>query len=389
MTQNLSAFRYIKNNKRRCAVLIVSLGLCFVMTYLTQFLLSTTEESFRPILLENTKKLQFIQIAGSSYGLDVDNTNQEEFNRLWNEKNHELAKKLETHRGIKKAYNAQILWAVIAPAVGNMTYEIPLVEKEEIPVILEHFGAVLSEGRLPENPGEIVLDGATMKNQGFTLNHYFDETNYGKNFKIVGIIDCSSYFGCGIPSDNNRQSSRIIVLSEDIQDISSHLKQEGIEVRENYDSIVDYSWGEEFFYNEITAVLGTSSSYIYVGIIILLSVSLLIVYTMYLRDRRNEWCLYCSIGYSKTTIYFSIIRELLFNFTAALLIGIVLIAAAQWILYAVMIEPQGLKCKYIHWKTIGQILCTYMLIFGILQIPVQYALFKIRTIDAMEDELYS
>lgn len=389
MTQKLSALRYIKNNKRRCAVLIVSLGLCFVMTYLTQFLLSTTEESFRPLLLENTRKLQFIELAGSSYGIDVNNTDKEELNQLWDEKNKELAKKLETHKGIKKTYYAQVLWATIAPAVGNMTYEIPLVEKEEVPVILKHFGAILSEGRLPEHPGEIVLDKATMKNQGFTLNDNFDETNYGKNFKIVGIIDCSSYFGCGIPSDKSSQPNRIIILSQNIDDISTHLKQEGIEVRDNYDTIIDYSWGEEFFHKDVITVLGTSSLYIYVGIIILLSVSLLIVYTMYLRDRINEWCLYYSIGYSKTAIYFSIMRELLFTFAAALLIGTVLIGAAQLILYTIMIEPQGLKCKFIHLETIGQILCSYILILGILQIPVRFALFKIRTIDAMEDELYS
>lgn len=389
MTQKLSALRYIKNNKRRCAVLIVSLGLCFVMTYLTQFLLSTTQESFQPILLENTKKLQYIQLAGSSYGLDVDNTNLEELNRLWEEKHKELAQKLELHKEIKKTYYAQILWAYITPVIGNMTYEIPLVDKEEVPVILKHFGTKVSEGRMPEHPGEIVLDRATMKNQGFTLNNYFDETTYGKDYKIVGILDCNSYFGCGIPSDKNSQPKMIVILSEGIEAISTHLKQEGIEVRDSYDSIIDYAWGNKFFHKEVIEVLGTSSSFIFVGIIILLSVSLIIVYTMYLRDRRNEWCLYCSIGYSKTSIYSSIMRELLFNFAAALLIGTVLIGIAQLILYAVMIEPQGLKCKFIHWETLGQILCTYILILGILQIPILYALFKIRTIDAIENELYS
>lgn len=389
MPQKLSAMKYIKNNKRRCSVLIVSLGLCFVMTYLTQFLLSTTEESFRPLLIENTKKLQYINIAGSSYGLDVENTDEEELTLLWNQKNMELAEKLATHEGVKKTYYAQILWGMVAPAVGNMTYEIPLVDKENVPTILEHFGTSVSKGRLPEHPGEIVLDEATMKNQNYILNDYFNQTSLGENYKIVGILDCDSYFGCGIPSDQHTQPYMITVLSDGIDDMSAHLKQEGIQVREKYDSVIDYQWGKEFMQKEIIEVIGTSTTFIYGGIILLLSVSLCIVYTMYLRDRHNEWCLYCSIGYSRKTIYFSIMRELLFTFAAALLIGSIIIGFAQLVLFVVMIEPQGLKCKYLHWNTLGEILCTYILILGILQIPVRYALYKIRTIDAMDDELYT
>ena len=120
----------------------------------------------------------------------------------------------------------------------------------------------------------------------------------------------------------------------------------------------------------------------------LLSISLFIVYTTYLRDRRDEWCLYSSIGYSRKTIYFSILRELLFTFAAALLIGAVIIVLAEIIINLVMIEPQGLKCRYFYPDTIVEILCAYTLLLGVLQIPVRYALFKIRTIDAMDDDLY-
>lgn len=388
MPQKLSAMKYIKNNKRRTAVLIVSLGLCFVLTYLTQFLLSSTEETFRSLLLENTRKIQYVSLAGSSLGLDVNNLSTEEILPLYDQKMQELAERLKTHEGIKEAYYAEVLWVMITPPIGNMTCEIPLVKESELPVVLEHFGAELKEGRLPENPGEVVLDEATMKNNGYALDEYLKESSFGKVFRIVGVLDCDSYFGCGIPTEELPGSSMLMILSEGIDDISAELEKEGIVVRDTYDSVVDYVNESKFFQEEVLDVIGNSTSLIYMGIMVLLSISLIIVYTMYLRDRHDEWCLYCSIGYSRKTIYVSILRELLFTFAAALVAGGVIIAASELLLDAVMIQPQGLKCRYFHLQTIGEILCSYVLIFGILQIPVRYALYRIRTIDSIEDDLY-
>ena len=388
MPQKLSAIKYIKNNKRRTSVLIVSLGLCFVLTYLTQFLLSSTEETFHSILLENTRKIQYVNLAGSSLGLDVNNLSMEELLPLYDQKMREIAERLKTHEGIKEAYYTEVLWVMITPAIGNMSCEIPLVKKTELPVVLEHFGAELKEGKLPENPGEIVMDEATMKNNGYELDGYLNENTYGKVFKIVGVLDCDSYFGCGIPAEEISLSSMIMILSEGIDDMSAELEKEGIVVRDTYDSVVDYVNESQFFEEEILNIIGNSTSLIYIGIMVLLSIALIIVYTMYMRDRHDEWCLYCSIGYSRKTIYVSILRELLFTFGAALLFGGVIIVASEAFLDAVMIQPWGLKCRYFHPQTIGEILCSYVLIFGILQIPVRYALYRIRTIDSIDDDLY-
>lgn len=388
MPQKLSAMKYIKNNKRRIAVLIVSLCLCFVLTYLTQFLFSSTEETFQSICMENTKKIQYINLAGSSLGLDVEQLPEEELLSLYQQEMGQLAEKLEQHEGIYKAYYGEILFAKIAPAIGLMTYEIPLVEAQDIPYILEHFGTELARGRLPENPGEIVLDEATMKHNDYALEDYFEEGTYGEAYQIVGVLDGDSYFGCGIPSEKLERESMLVVLSDGIDDMSGELEKEGIFVRDNYDSVVDYTWGAEFLEEEVIGVFNNSARLIFVGIMVLLSVSLLVVYTTYLRDRHDEWCLYCSIGYARKTIYFSILRELLFTFLTALLIGGVIIVLSEVLLDAVMIQPLGLKCSYFYPETIGEILCSYVLIFGILQIPIRYGLYKIRTVDAIEDDLY-
>lgn len=387
MPQKLSAMRYIKNNKRRVSVLIVSLCLSFVLTYLTNFLLSTNTESFRALFEYTPKHIQYLSIAGSSFGLDVQNLSQEELVPLYNEKVSELMDSLRELEEIKEVYYAEYLYSGVYPLVGSMGYEVPLVEKDEIPVILDHMGATLIEGRLPEQPGEVVLDSATIKNRDqYTLGgNFYTDTDH---FRIVGIIKCETYFGCGIPHPDLPRSSGIVVLSEGIDDFTPILAEEGIILRENYDTVQDFNYCQKVYEEDVLTAISDSTNYVYFGITLLLFIALFIVYTTYLKDRQDEWCLYCSIGYSRKTIYFSILRELLFTFVTALLLGAVLIGISEIILYFTMVEPSGLKCRFFYPDVLFEILCTYVLLFGGLQLPVRISLWNIRTIDAMEDDLY-
>lgn len=387
MSQKLSAMRYIKNNKRRTSVLIVSLCLCFVVTYLTNFLLSTNTESFRALFEYTPRHIQYLSIAGSSFGLDVQNLSNEELIPLYKEKVSELMDALREREEIKEVYYAECLYGAVYPLVGSMSFEIPLVEKEDVPVILEHMGATLTEGRLPEHPGEIVLDSATIKNSDrYALDgSFYTDTDL---FQIVGIIECDTYFGCGILHPDLPRSTTMIVLSEGLDDFTPLLLEAGVNVRENYDYIQDYNYCQKVYEEEVLTAISDSTNYVYLGITLLLFIALFIVYTTYLKDRQDEWCLYCSIGYSRKTIYFSILRELLFTFAAALLTGAVLIGISEVLLYFAIVEPSGLKCRFFYPEVLFEILCTYVLLFGFLQLPVRIALWKIRTIDAIEDDLY-
>ena len=387
MPQKLSAMRYIKNNKRRTSVLIVSLCLCFVVTYLTNFLLSTNTESFRALFEYTPRHIQYLSIAASSYGLDVENLSNEELGPLYREKVSELMTNLEEREEIKEVYYAECLYGAVYPLVGSMSFEIPLVEKDDVPVILEHMEATLIEGRLPEHPGELVLDSATIKNSDrYTLGgNFYTDTDL---FQIVGVIECDTYFGCGILHPDIPRSVTMIVLSEGIDDFTPILMEEGVNIRENYDTVQDYKYCQKIYEEEVLTAISDSTNYVYLGITLLLFIALFIVYTTYLKDRQDEWCLYSSIGYSRKTIYFSILRELLFTFVAALLIGAVLIGISEVILYFTIVEPSGLKCRFFYPDVLFEILCTYVLLLGFLQLPVRIALWKIRTIDAIEDDLY-
>lgn len=382
MEQKLSAMKYIKNNKRRVSVLIVSLSLCCVLIYLLNFLLSTTKESYEELLVEKPEKIQYIELPGYAYGMEPETENYLE---VYYQNELRLAGEIEQQEGVYEVMISQIIFAEILAIVGQCPYEIPCVEAQNIPVLLEHMGATLKEGRLPSQPGEIVLDESTMANGDYRIG----DKLYTDDFTIVGVIDCDTYFGCGVEVENESYGKVICVLTDgSITDWSEQLHKMGYKFDEEDADIADVKNGETDLKKNIIDSINKPVNTVYAGVLIILSISLLVVYTMYLRDRRNEWCLYCSIGYSRKNIYYSIMRELLFTFIAALAIGSVLLIISMIALDYAMIRPLGLRCSYFMPKVLGEMAASYVLLFGILQIPVRYALYKIRTIDAIEDDLY-
>lgn len=386
MPQKLSAMKYIKNNKRRVSVLIVSLSLYFLMIYLLYFVLSTTIESFRVVLIDGTKKFQTVRLSGDAFLLS-DEMEQEEYETEVFERTMILAEELKQQEGISEVFYVQSIPLTISTLVGGYSYWFPLVEAEKIPVMIEHSDAVLKEGRLPEHAGEVILDERTMVN-----NHYkIGDNIYTEDFTIVGVFECEMYFGCGVKVDKEsyNKDQELCVLSDgSIKDMLELIQKIGYPVTEENTYIWDLKRGEQSMWNDVEKEVNDAMKIIYTGVFIILTIALFVVYTTYLRDRYNEWCLYCSIGYSRKTIYFSIIRELLFTFGTALVIGGVLLIISMKGIDYVLISPLGMRRRYFQPDVLVQILCLFVWLFGLLQIPVRYALYKIQTIDAMEDDLY-
>ena len=202
------------------------------------------------------------------------------------------------------------------------------------------------------------------------------------------MLDGDYYFGCGVYEDDSCSNAQLCILSDgSIEDYADLLHKLGYEFKDSAAVIVDKKTGEHDLQADIIDAIAPSSNLIYIGIISILSLALLIVYTSYLRDRRNEWCLYRSIGFSRKAIYFSVMRELLFTFGSAFLAGGIVIVISVVVLDHTLIDSLGWKCRYFYPDVLWENICSYALIFGILQIPIRYALYKIRTIDAMDDDL--
>lgn len=388
MSQKLSAITYLRNNKPRVSVLVISMALCAVLFYLCHFLLSCTTETFHVLLVEQSKKVQYVSLPW--YAMEIDGTYEElgleEYLRRGHKKYQQLADKLEQAEDIKQIFYAPIIYAELSAVVGQYFTELPLLDKADVPAFMEHCHMELHRGRLPENPGEVLLDEKMMQNGSY---HLGDPISQYPDTKIVGTTDSDGYFACGVGGkEENSDNQMLVILSDgNITDMTARLHQMGYEFKDNDANVVDVKTCTEDLQHDVIDAISTSTNVVYIAIVGILSLSMLVVYTAYLRDRRDEWCLYCSIGYPRKTIYYAVLRELLFTFCAAFLTGGLVTAAFVPILDHTLIASIGVICKYFYPEIIGEILCVFVLILGLLQIPVRIALYKIRTIDAMDDEL--
>lgn len=388
MSQKIPAFYYIKNNKRRVSVLVVSLAMFFIITYMSMFLLSTTSETFRSVLTESTKYIQYILLTDKDLDIDAgilqDGITEEDYMDAVNKKYNSIKGDFKKCKGIEDVFIVQTEYAYVTSIVGNYYIEIPMTNKKQMDILLKHMGAELADGRLPEKKGEVVLDRKIIKNHGYKKG---DTLNRNSDVKIVGIIECDYYFGCGIANNNKTFTNPELCVVTDgtVHNLEKTIEKQGV-ILENSE-FIDLANGEKKLQDEIIDTISGSTNFIFAGIMVIVAILVVIVNISYMRDRRSEWCLYSSIGYSRKAVYYSILREMLFVFVTALLTAAVVSIILMKLLDIFLITELGLTCLYFIPETLIEILCAYIALFGILQIPVRFEIYKIKTIDAIDDDM--
>ncbi len=388
MSQKIPAFYYIKNNKRRVSVLVVSLAMFFIITYMSMFLLSTTSETFRSVLTESTKYIQYILLTDKDLDIDAgilqDGITEEDYMDAVNKKYNSIKGDFKKCKGIENVFIVQTEYAYVTSIVGNYYIEIPMTNKKQMDILLKHMGAELADGRLPEKEDEVVLDRKIIKNHGYKKG---DTLNRNSDVKIVGIIECDYYFGCGIANNNKTFTNPELCVVTDgtVHNLEKTIEKQGV-ILENSE-FIDLANGEKKLQDEIIDTISGSTNFIFAGIMVIVAILVVIVNISYMRDRRSEWCLYSSIGYSRKAVYYSILREMLFVFVTALLTAAVVSIILMKLLDIFLITELGLTCLYFIPETLIEILCAYIALFGILQIPVRFEIYKIKTIDAIDDDM--
>ncbi len=387
MPQKISAFYYIKNNKRRVAVLAVSLAMFFIANYLVAFLLSTTEETFRKILTEAPEYVQYIELNENDLKMDFSNSSKslvQVYTEAVSEKCKQIVPRLKECEGVEDVFSVALVYSHVSSVVGEYSVEVPMVTKERMEKMLEKMDAVLIDGRLPENENEAVLDLKLMKNNGYEIG---DNLSQNSEVVIVGVIDCNYYFGCGLANEMRTYTRTAVCVLTDgsIKDLRAVAKGQGVVLKNS--NFVDVEEGEKELKEEVLDVISSSTGLLSGGFMAVIFVLVIIVDISYLRDRRSEWCLYASIGYGRRTIYFSILREVLFTFGIAVFAAIVICAGLMFLLDGFAVSARGLLCRYFLGDTAIEILCAYLALFGLLQIPIRIEIYRIKTIDAIDDDM--
>ena len=377
MRSKLSAWKYVKNNKRTVAVLVTALALSFMAMYATYVLLITTTESFEVVMTEMPKK---------AYGLHVeDYETNEEIQAAYDKKQEELMENLRNHPGIEDAVYTQVIMSKYQSVMGEYSFEMPLLEPEKVQGFLDHVDAKLVEGCMPEEAGEVLVDETIMKNGGYAIGDWFQKGWFGETFRIVGKIQSKCMVSVGVPNGYTNSGWYIVVYNDETaMDLAGILKEYGI-VAADGDKIWDAKEYLRVYRKEVGDTIDAVLVTLFVIVMSFLAILVLVAYISFMRNRVNEYCLYASIGYGRGEIYGMILREMAILFGLGAGVGLITSLIAASVIHWAIIEPRGLIGHVIYGGQIFKIAGTYVFLMGALQIPVLICLYKVRTIDAIED----
>lgn len=369
MKSKLSALKFIRNNKKQAWVMIAALSLTFMTMYVINFLFLTTQESFKSLFIEQPKRVAYVDLCSDTMGADGNS----------------IIEKLKLHEGIDDVIYTQCLYANYKGIIGMMGYDFPLLEAEQIPAFLEHMDAELISGKMPDGPGEILVDERVIKNQGMEVNGYFNASSYGQEFTVVGVIK-SDYLTCvGTPQGYTNSGWYMVILcDEENSNMTNVLNDIGIKPTE-YDTIFDTVYWAKMYKELVTDMLDTALLSILIIVMIFLTIAILVAYISFMRSRVNEYCLYTSIGFSRKDIYGMMMREIGIIFGLSIVIGTAVTIVIMLLMGHLVLDNMGLIYKYFYPEHLLRILAAFFAIVGFLQIPVTVIINKIKTVDLIEE----
>lgn len=386
MKKGISAVKYIRNNKRTCFVLIIAFALTIMVMYVINFLLSATKESFKTIMLEMPKKVMYANLSDEAYGInEEDFATHEEYVDKYQETVEETENKMRALDGVKFVKRAQKIDTKYAGIIGMVVYETPLLEKEEIKGYIDHFNAKLIDGKMPEEPGDILVDKNVFANRHYEIGGYYMKEFYGETFKVCGVIE-SDYMICvGMPNGfTNSGWYTVICIDEPITQFKDIAEKLDLNISETED-IIDANDYRAFYDDDVVKSIDSSMDIIILVVMIFLAVSVIVAYVSFMRNRVSEYCLYSSIGYSKKSIYAMMMREMIIIFAAGIIIGAMIAGVIVIFLNKTAVEPMGLIGKLVDLNQISKIMTAIICIIGLLQIPAVMTINSIKTIDMIED----
>ncbi|MDE6567522.1 MAG: hypothetical protein K2K70_07300 [Lachnospiraceae bacterium] len=386
MKSKLSALKFVKNNKKQVWVMIVALSLTFMTMYIINFLLLTTRESFKTLFLEQPKRVAYLDLSPDTMGVEREEyASNDEYNLAIDQARDKIIADIRKHEGISNVVFTQTISALYQGVVGNVGYDFPLLSKEQIPEFVNHMGAKLIEGRMPEGDGEILVDEKVLKNNKVEIGGYFHESSYGHTFKVVGVL-ASDYMTCvGTPMGYTNSGWYIVVLCDEANaDMTKVLKDIGITPTE-YDTLYDSVDWAEMYQELVVETVDAALLAILIVVIIFLAISILVAYISFMRSRVNEYCLYTSIGFGRKDVYGMIMREIFIIFGISIILGSLVTVIIMFYLGNSLIEPLGLMCKYFYPEHLLRILAAFVAIVGLLQIPISVTINNIKTIDMIEE----
>jgi len=370
-SSKLSAMPYIKGNKKRIIVLIISLSMFVVLSYLVTYIMSACQDPFYQAFCD---PYQDMLVGGPKVTVEGYETT-EEWSEMATKAVLEKAEEIEKIEGITGTTLFRRGRVPLKSVVGQgsvLCYLFDNISDSE--EFMSYKNIKLLSGKLPEKPGEIVIDEKLWKNEGDAALEMMSDS-----YSIVGHVQSDNYYAFGIALPFENDINLVIYHPDDGTDYAAKIKDAGIELAYYF----DYKSGVE----EIDSEVGSLSSVerlIQITTGVLLAICLLVVLSLHIMDRHQEWCLMNSIGFSTGEIYFMALKELLFCFLLAVLSGLLISIGIGFIFETFICNSMGIYVGLWQSRVIPIVAAVFIGIYGGCQIPLFINIRKVRTVDEIE-----
>lgn len=367
----LSAMPYIKGNKKRIIVLIISLSMFVILSYLVSYIMSACQDPFYQAFSDPYKDML---LAAPEITIGEYETT-EEWSELATKAVLEKAKEIEKVEGITGTTLFRRGRVRFKSIVGQGSVTCYLFDKSsDSEEFMSYKNIKLLSGRLPEKPGEIVIDEKLWKNEGDEALELMSD-----NYRIVGHVESDNYYAFGMALLSENDINLLVYHPDDGIDYAAKIKEAGV----NLKYYIDYESGREEINSEVGS-LGSVERLIQITTGVLLAICLLVVLSLHIMDRHQEWCLMNSIGFSTGEIYFMALKELMFCFIIALATGILLSVTIGFLFETFICNPMGIYVAPWQSRVIPVVTAVFIGIYGGCQIPLFFNIRKVRTVDEIE-----
>ena len=372
----LSPWPYIKNNRVRTTALIVSLSAFILMMYVVNYVIGGIDE---PFYAGDVAPFEHFQIVSSHLGLNGEDyeSDEEYLQEAWVRAG-SACESLCEEDGVIDAKPFAWQYVVLNSVIGNSSIDCFLFgNATDCDDYLKHMDTKLVSGRMPENPGEILVDKKLEKNHsndGELLEYL------GNRYEVVGTVDSDYYLAFGIAQPGENDINIMIMIEEGSAVNGKELfEKTGYEATyfENFDRM-EQRHEKDLGSMGIVQTLLTVVS----GALLLICVS--VVLALHILDRHNEWCLLNSIGFSTGEIYMMALKEMLICIAISIVVGAVLCFLVVFGLKIFIYDPIGIYIKTWRSAALPRICIVFLTLIGFAQIPIFNGMRKIQTIDTIE-----
>jgi len=360
-----------KGNKKRVVALITALGMFIVLSYFVSLILGACKEPFELACAEPYKDM-LMTCPGISIG---EYSTTEEWNRLASGAVLEKAEEIKKVPGVTGVILFRRGTARFKSIMGETNIPCFLMDNvSDIKAFMDHKNISLTSGKLPEKPGEIVVDEKIWKNQG---NAAIKEMS--DQYHIVGHTEGDQYSVFGMALEAENDINLLVFHPDDGVDYAQKIRDSGVDLyyacdyKNQYESINSDVGNLDSIQRLIQIVTGA-----------LLAICLIVVLALHIMDRHQEWCLMNSIGFSSMEIYLMALRELLICFGIAIIAGSIISVAGGYLFEKIICNPIGVSVNIWRINVIPIALTVLAGIYGLCQIPLFFNIRKICTIDAIE-----